>query len=90
MNKISTKRVNEQVATGSASDDHTDIVEAPPLDSGDELGLDRGQLEANLNPRSVEFGPREEEDGGAFGEGDGVNVDGTEKVGEGEGVSVDG
>ena len=90
MNQIATERVNEQVATGSASNDHMDVVEAQPLDGGDELGLDRGQLQANLDSRSVGFRPREEEDGGTVGEGDGVNVDGAQKVGEGDGVNVNG
>ena len=90
MNQIAMERVNEQVATRSASNDHMNVVKAQPLDGRDELGLDQGHLGANLDPRSVRFELREEEDGGTVGEGNRVNVDGTKKVGEGEGDSVDG
>ena len=81
MNQIATERVNEEVATGGAGDDRADVVEDQPLDGGDELGLDGGQFGSDLDPRGVGFGPGEEEDGGAVGEGEGVSVDGAEKVG---------
>ena len=60
MNQIAMERVNEQVATRSASNDHMNVVKAQPLERRDELGLDQGHLGANLDPRSVRFELREE------------------------------
>lgn len=81
MNQISTQRVNQEIPTRGTNGDGPNIVEDQPLDGGDDLGLDGGEIGSDLDPRGVGVGPREGEDEGAVGQGEGVGVEGAEEVG---------
>lgn len=81
MNQIAVQRVDQEVATGGADGDDADLVEDQPLDGGDGLGVDRGELGPDLEPEGVGIGPGDDEDGGPVGEGEGVGVERAEEAG---------
>lgn len=84
MNQFSAEGIEEDVAGGGAGDDDAVITEGEPLEGGDGLGIDGGEVGSDLEGRRCSGGgvggPGEEEDGGAVGEDEGVSVDGAEEL----------
>lgn len=62
VNEIATKRVNEQIPRRGANSEDFDIIKYQPGESGQVLGLDRGEFGYDLGGRVAGIGPLEDED----------------------------
>lgn len=82
MNQLPGQRVNQEIPTSGANGDRPNVIEDQPFDGGDELGLDGGQIGSDRDPGriGIRVGPGESENEGSVGEGEGVVVEGAEKV----------
>ena len=81
MNQLAAQRVNQKKPTRSPHNDDPNIVEDQPLDRGDILGLDRGQVGSDLDPRVAGIRPAQSEDERAIGDGERVRVERAEQAG---------
>lgn len=79
MNEIPLERVNQQVPAGGTEGQYSNFVEYQPLNRRYVLGLDRGEVGADLDPRGA-MGPFKDKNDRAVSDGERVGVQGGQKV----------
>lgn len=62
VNEIATERVNQQIPRRGADGEDFDIIKYQPRQSGQVLGLDRGEFGYDLGGRVAGIGPLEDKD----------------------------